>query len=103
MLSRPAPQDDPSLVLGTFCGNVTPTAWLRSSGRALTLRLRTDADARRDGLGFDVGYFSDRANDHCGAAEHGAPRGRAARLRAPSFAFTDGSRRARCNRAMAWL
>ena len=57
-------------VLGVFCGNATPSAWLRASTSAVTLRVRTDRETPKSGLGFDIAYFSDRSTDHCGAAEH---------------------------------
>jgi len=71
-----------SPVLGQYCGGQPPTSWIKSGSAAL-LTLQTNS-ALEAGT-FELNYFADGPNYHCGFIRN------AALLTAASFTITDGS------------
>lgn len=70
-------------VLGTFCGAEPPTQWYKTSGTGALLTFETNG-ANNEGF-FELAYFSDGPNYHCGFSRE------LATLTANSYTFTDGS------------
>jgi len=70
-------------VLGTFCGDQPPSQWYKTSGTGALLTFDTD-DVANDGY-FELSYFSDGPNYHCGFSRD------IGTLTANSYTFTDGS------------
>jgi hypothetical protein len=83
-----SPGDAPGTVLATYTGRSYPTEWIvaPTSTDSVTAHLHTNKDDHRDGIGFDLAFYSDADNYQCGG--HVLNPGV---LTTPSFVFTDGS------------
>ena len=74
-------------LLGRFCGSALPTSysWLQTSTRKAMVHFVSDSSNRPNSGNFNLSYFSDGPNFHCGFAVNPA------RMTAPSMVFSDGS------------
>jgi hypothetical protein len=75
---------DANKLLGIFCSATTPYKWLLAPSGLMLLRFIANADDSRN-ASFDLSYFSDGPNYHCGFTTNPAI------LRATSMFITDGS------------
>jgi hypothetical protein len=75
---------DSSKLLGVFCSVTTPYQWLLAPSGQMLIRFIANADESRN-ASFDLSYYSDGPNYHCGFTTNPAI------LRATSMLITDGS------------
>jgi hypothetical protein len=76
-----------SPLIGAFCGNDIPypNTWLYTTSNALTINFANDNGRTNYYGNFDISYYSDGGNSHCGFPYNPG------RVTAPSMVITDGS------------
>lgn len=73
-----------SPILGSFCGGLVPQRWFITTHTSILMTFRSGNISKGN---FELSYFSDGPNYHCGFQSGPNP----ARMLAPSFILTDGS------------
>jgi hypothetical protein len=76
---------NPANVIGTFCADNVPTDWIAVDNQEAYLVYDTDATNATTPSDFELSYYTDGANTHCGISQNPA------RLHASSSIITDGS------------